>query len=204
MPSRPVARPKKIAGAPDTRELILKAASEEFAVAGVAARLEDIAARCGIRSASLMYYFPSRQALMDILFERVASLIAIRSQEAFQRADGHYAAAIRGVTLAIRQVEEEHIGTANIMLQALLSEDSHDALKQQLQTLLDMITGLAMSAGAHSYHSRETVQAVITHVCMGELTRLALGGKAARYWGTEDAVMPLIEEFFKLKPERGL
>jgi AcrR family transcriptional regulator len=198
-----MARPKKIAGAPDTRELILNAACKEFAVTGASARLEDIAARCGIRSASLMYYFPSKQALMDILFERVASLLAIRSQEAFRLAEGNYAAAIRGVTLAIRQVEEEQIGTANVMLQALLSEDSHDALKQQLQQLLDLITGLAMSAGAHSYHSRETVHAVITHIFMGEMTRLALGSKAERYWGAENAVMPLIEEFFKLKPERG-
>jgi hypothetical protein len=60
-----------------------------------------------------------------------------------------------------------------------------------------------MSAGANSYHSRETVHAVISHIFMGELTRFALGSKAERYWGNEDAVMPLIEEFFKLKPERG-
>lgn len=198
-----MARPKKIEGAPDTREQILDAACEEFAVAGASARLEDIAARCGIRSASLMYYFPSKQALMDILFERVANLLTVRSQEAFRLAEGNYAAAIRSVAQAIRKVEEEHIGTANVMLHGLLSEDSHDGLKQQMQQLLEMITGLAMRAGAHSYHSHETVHAVITHIFMGEITRLALGGKAERYWGNENAVMPLIEEFFKLKPERG-
>ncbi|MDO8416653.1 MAG: TetR/AcrR family transcriptional regulator [Agitococcus sp.] len=198
-----MARPKKIAGAPDTRELILDAACEEFAVTGVSARLEDIAARCGIRSASLMYYFPSKQELMDTLFERVNNLLIVRSQEAFRLTEGNYAAAIRSVTQAIRQVVEEQIGTANVMLHGLLSEDSHDVLKQHLQKLLEIITGLAMSAGANSYHSRETVHAVISHIFMGELIRVALGSKAERYWGNEDAVMPLIEEFFKLKPERG-
>lgn len=198
-----MARPRKVDGAPDTREQILEAAREEFALAGAAARLEDIAARCGIRSPSLMYHFPSKQALMDALFERIASLMTTRALEAFAQAQGNYAAAIRGVTLAVRKVEEEQAGTVKVMLHGVLSEDSHDIFKAQIQQLLEMITELAMRAGADHYHSRESVRAVITHVVMGELTRLALGGQAERYWGGADAVMPIVEEFFKLPPEGG-
>ncbi|MFI5299189.1 MAG: TetR/AcrR family transcriptional regulator [Polyangiales bacterium] len=58
----------------DTVDRLLEAAEIEFAVAGFeAARLEDIAAAVGVRRASLLYHFESKQALYDRVLERAFS-----------------------------------------------------------------------------------------------------------------------------------
>jgi AcrR family transcriptional regulator len=50
---------------------LLDAAEAEFAARGFeAARLEDIAAACGMRRASLLYHFESKQALYENVLER--------------------------------------------------------------------------------------------------------------------------------------
>jgi len=61
---RPASRPK--APADTTRLEILEAAESVFADRGfAAARLEDIAARVGVRRASLVYYFRDKRELYD-------------------------------------------------------------------------------------------------------------------------------------------
>lgn len=54
----------------DTRRAVLRAAEEAFAKVGYAgARMDDIAARVGIRRASLVYYFRDKQALYQALLD---------------------------------------------------------------------------------------------------------------------------------------
>lgn len=195
-----MARPKRIEGAPDTSEQILQAARFEFAAHGQSARLEDIAARCGIRRASLLHHFASKQLLMDALFERAFELTLQRVTMAAANTQGNYAATIRGVTGVLRLIEEEDEGTAAIVLHALMTEDSHEGLRNLAERLLDQVTVLAQQAGAVAHHPLATIRAVIAHIVMGELSRLALGAQATRYWGDSDAVWPLVDLFFKLTP----
>jgi AcrR family transcriptional regulator len=64
----------KVDAPSDTVDRLLEAAEIEFAVAGFeAARLEDIAAVVGVRRASLLYHFESKQALYDRVIERAFS-----------------------------------------------------------------------------------------------------------------------------------
>ena len=57
-----------------TVERLLAAAEAEFASRGFAeARLEDIAARVGVRRASLLYHFESKQVLYERVLERAFS-----------------------------------------------------------------------------------------------------------------------------------
>src|SRR5512144_14373 len=63
---RPTPRPKACADI--TRREILEAAESVFADKGfAAARLEDIAARVGVRRASLIYYFRDKRHLYDVV-----------------------------------------------------------------------------------------------------------------------------------------
>jgi TetR/AcrR family transcriptional regulator len=67
-------------------ERLLDAAEAEFAAHGFAsARLEDIAAAGGMRRASLLYHFPSKQALYDRVLERAFSALRARIVVALER-----------------------------------------------------------------------------------------------------------------------
>lgn len=58
----------------ETVERLLAAAETEFAIHGFdAARLEDIAAGAGVRRASLLYHFASKQVLYDRILDRAFS-----------------------------------------------------------------------------------------------------------------------------------
>jgi AcrR family transcriptional regulator len=60
----------------DTVERLLEAAEAEFATRGFAeARLEDIAAAAGVRRASLLFHFETKQALYDRVLERAFEAI---------------------------------------------------------------------------------------------------------------------------------
>src|SRR5438132_13734134 len=69
------------------RELILAAAREEFREQGLDVSLEEIARRAGVGIATLYRRFPTRDALIEAVFEdHVASFVAL-AEEALQNED---------------------------------------------------------------------------------------------------------------------
>ncbi len=63
------------------KEVILKEASDFFALNGFAASTRDLADRIGVRQALLYKYFPSKEALIEAIFDRL-----IHEREASPRA----------------------------------------------------------------------------------------------------------------------
>jgi AcrR family transcriptional regulator len=197
-----MARPARLAGTPDTREIILAAAREEFSAKGLGARLEDIAARCGIRRPSLLHHFPSKQDLLNTLIAGVTAKTRTRLMAAAAQSAGDYAATIQRVTQELRHLEAEEAGLFSLVMQAVMAPgDEYDFLRGELTQLLDIVYSLAMQAGAGTQHDAATVRAAIAHVLMGELGRLAMGAQATRYWGDGDAISPLIDGFFLARPQ---
>ena len=67
-----------------TRERILEVATEFFAEQGYAeTRLEDVAARLGMRRPSLLYYFEDKPALYEAVVDSVFGALAARIDAAF-------------------------------------------------------------------------------------------------------------------------
>ena len=65
-------RPRKVAGQKPTDERILEAAESAFAQHGRdGVSLSEIAAQVGIRAPSLLYHFPTKQALYAAVIQRV-------------------------------------------------------------------------------------------------------------------------------------
>jgi AcrR family transcriptional regulator len=69
--AEPLRRRAKRMPAEARKEVILKEASEFFARHGFAASTRDLADRIGVRQALLYKYFPSKEALIDAIFDRV-------------------------------------------------------------------------------------------------------------------------------------
>ena len=69
--SEPMRRRAKRMPAEARKEVILKEASEFFARHGFAASTRDLADRIGVRQALLYKYFPSKEALIEAIFDRV-------------------------------------------------------------------------------------------------------------------------------------
>ncbi|WP_162818195.1 TetR/AcrR family transcriptional regulator [Aquirhabdus parva] len=193
-----MARPKRIEGDTDTPAKIINAARLEFSQSGLSARLEDIGARCGLSRASILHHYESKQILLDAVNEHAINKARERILQASLKTQNDYSATIRGVTLALRQIENEENGTAAVILHAIFAELVSTKLKIMMQELLALLAQSAIQAGAEASHSPELTRAAIAHIVMGELCRLALGKQAHDYWGSADPILPLMDTFFKL------
>jgi len=192
-----MARPRRIAGATDTSEQILQAARLEFALHGFACRLEDIAARCGIRRASLLHHFPSKQALFDALMSQLVELVRSRLTAVLLASTGQdHATIMHRLTDEVRLLEQEEEGIAAIALHALLAEPEGGTLMASFGLMIDMITDLVLRAGAGHHRTAAEVRAAVAHLVMAELSRLALGAHGQSLWGEGDALWPLVQAFF--------
>ncbi|MCP3063735.1 TetR/AcrR family transcriptional regulator [Myxococcus sp. K38C18041901] len=82
------------------RERIVTAASELVARDGAQASLEEIARRAGVGSATLHRHFPTRQALLEVVFrEGVAQLCAMASAQPGRNPAAELAAWLEEVTV---------------------------------------------------------------------------------------------------------
>jgi AcrR family transcriptional regulator len=191
-----MARPRRIEGATETSAQILEAARLEFAQHGFACRLEDIAARCGIRRASLLHHFPSKQALIDALMTQLVELVRSRLLVVLLASQGeHYAVTMRRLTEEVRRLEQEEHGIAAIALHALMAEPG-GSLMSSFQQMVDVIAEMVLRAGAGHHRTAAEVRAGVAHLVMAEISRLALGPQARLLWGDGDALWPLVQGFF--------
>ncbi len=179
----------------DTRKRVMDAAKEELAINGLNIRLDDVAKRCKMRRPSLLHYFPSKQALVDAVTAELIVLAEQAISESVLQAKGDYFAIIAAITHSLRKIEAQERGVAAVLLHLLLS-DEHIELFTMVENLVAFILKMVVDADEQSRHSPSEMQAVVMQVFMGELSRLALGAKAEKLWGSADAVGPIIQAYF--------
>lgn len=196
-----MARPKRNPDAPNTRDRIMAAARIEFAAQGIAAPLDAIAQRCGIRRPSLLHHFPSKQALIIAVTDDVLSKARERLLAVINAGVSNQRETMRQIVAVLRELEDEEQGVAGVLLHGMLSEDEDGAVTQRIAQFIDVIQSSALAAGAGRDHPNNEMRAAIAHLVIGELTRVALGGKADGsradlVWGAEDGVDPLYKAYF--------
>ena len=96
-----MARPRTDTTRIATPERILAAAELAFAAHGSAASLSDIAARAGIRRPSLLYHFPSKEALYAAVVMRTFTRLGAELGAAMSQ-PGTFAARLEALTRATR------------------------------------------------------------------------------------------------------
>ncbi len=190
-----MARPRRRPDAPDTRDRILQAARIEFAAQGIAAPLEAIAARCGIRRPSLLHHFPSKAALVAAVTEDVLRKARERLLATIARGGG-YQQTVQNIVNVLRELEAEEHGVGAVLIHAMLAEADSGPVTDRLAEFVDIITAMAQMAGADRKRPPDEMRAAIAHLVIGELARMALGDQAARIWGPADGVDPLYHSYF--------
>jgi AcrR family transcriptional regulator len=197
-----MARPRKQSDTADTRDKILRAARIEFAAHGIAAPLEAIAARCGIRRPSLLHHFPSKDALIVAVTDDILRKARERLLDAIGQGKGNYSRTMMSIVAVMRELEAEEHGVGGALIHAMLAEDEQGPVTQKISELIDIIYSTILMAGSSKGASGEEMRAALAHLVMGELTRLALGRRATQLWGTGDGVNPLFRSYFlESRPE---
>ncbi|MEX1668277.1 TetR/AcrR family transcriptional regulator [Zhongshania guokunii] len=194
-----MARPRKI-DAPETREKILQAARLEFAEQGIAAPLEAIAARCGIKRPSLLHHFPSKQVLIAAVTDDILRMTRERLLCTISNRDADYATTMQKIFGVLRELETEEKGVGGVLIHAMLAEDENGPVTTKMAEFIDIIYASSVMAGRQQNHNPEEFRAAIAHLVIGEATRVALGNRANVLWGTGDGLTPLFSSYF-LKQE---
>ena len=90
----------------DTRRAVLRAAEHVFARLGYAgARMEDVAERVGIRRASLVYYYPDKEALYQALLDDLFGELLGRYEAALTESGPLTERMLRCIDVWAQQVE---------------------------------------------------------------------------------------------------
>lgn len=141
----------------DTHAAIIRAAEEIFAERGYdRARLEDIAARVGIRRASLVYYYKTKRALYAAVLDRLLGDLLARYRDVLAK-PGPLADRIRATAEAWAQYIEERPALLRIMLRVMADGMAPHSgpLTDRVMPLVQEITS-AIAEG----QSEETVSAI--------------------------------------------
>lgn len=191
-----MARPRKIADNPQTRDLILKSARLEFAARGISAPLDAIAERCGIRRSSLLHHFKSKNLLVDAVIEDILEKARARLLEAIAAGNNDYSSSMKAVIAVLRSLEDEEQGVAGMLTHCMLTEQAGGPVTKRAAEFIDVIHATILMAGAGRDRSTDELRAVVAHIVIGEITRAALGSRATEIWGPADGVNPLFTAYF--------
>ncbi|WP_372878391.1 TetR/AcrR family transcriptional regulator [Spongiibacter marinus] len=191
-----MARPRTQPNAPSTRSKILNAARIEFSTQGIAAPLDAIAKRCGIRRPSLLHHFPSKQALIAAVTDDILGKARERLIQAVGAKGGDYVQTMQAIIRVLRDLEAEEQGVAGVLLHALMSSDTDNPVSGKMTEFIDIIFATVLMAGNPSGKPKVELRAAIAHLVMGELTRVALASSADAIWGEGDGVDQLFRSYF--------
>jgi AcrR family transcriptional regulator len=169
------------------KDTILEVATSLFAERGYeGASMNDVAARAGMRKASLFYHFASKDALYEAVLERLLATVAAALEEVYSR-EGPFADRLDASAEVTTAVFGAHPCAARLLLREAM--DWGPAMRGQLlQRILVVLEATAafVRAGqeAGAFVDGDAKQLVLT-VVGAQVTAFALGNLVERYAGTQ-------------------
>lgn len=171
----------------ETRERLLSAAGVAFAEAGyAAARLEDIAGAAGVRRPSLLYHFPSKEALYDATVRRAFRRLG-EALAAAMGAPGGFVARLDAVVSAARGSLDAHPEVARLILRELLDGrgPGHTILAEEVGPLLDGVEAFLRRQGGVHLRPGADLRGAVLEVATNMLVRASAGPLRPVLWGPE-------------------
>lgn len=125
-----------------TKEKILESALDEFSAHGLAgARVDKIAEAAGVNKAMIYYYFTSKEALFNNLFQAEMELLKQEIASILQQRDTTSAV---DMTVAVKELLR-YVTSRKKLLKVLISETTRqDSHLPYLFQLLDMTTAIGL------------------------------------------------------------
>lgn len=188
-------RPRLVDVDTATPDRILEAALVAFANVGVeGARLEDIARTVGITRPSLLYHFPSKEALYERAVFRALLQLGGALEAAMSR-EGDFRERAVATAEAYARYLDEHPAVARLIVRELL--DARGAFAQTLEAamvpLLDRVVAWTKQRGRGHLRRGIPLRAAILQLACSLLMRAAIGPVRTKLWDDETSAGDLIE-----------
>lgn len=124
---------------PTTRQRILDAALDQFGARGVdAVSLDEIARDVGVRKQTVLYWFPSKDALVDAVLEAVAAELMVVIDAAVRAAPDGPLERIDAVVRAVFRPAVRRPALLGLVREVSRLPDAHaDRLRHHVQPLVD-------------------------------------------------------------------
>lgn len=180
-----MARPLKTESERTSSE-ILPSAERAFGARGFdAARLEDIALSAGISRPSLLYHYPSKEALYEAVVRWAFGDLAARLAAALAL-PGTAEEALAAIVRQFRDFLGGRPALSRLLVRELLSDSGpgRAVLVAEVVPLLDLVeSGLSFR---QRDRSGVNVREAVVTVAASMVLRAASGDLGAKLWGTED------------------
>ena len=129
----------------ENRDRILAAARTAFAELGTDASVEEIAARAGVGVGTLYRRFPTKDALVDAVFEEHLEQMAAAAEHALDDPDAWQA--LLGYLTRIVEMQASDCGLSEILGAHLRAEELVGRARERLRPLVEELISRAQDAG---------------------------------------------------------
>lgn len=177
---------------PTTRQRILDAALDLFGARGVdAVSLDEIARDVGVRKQTVLYWFPSKDELVDAVLETVAAELVVVIDAAIRSAPDDPLDRIDAVVRAVFRPAVRRPALLGLVREvSRLADARADRLRQHVQPLVDRCVGylrLEMDRG----RLRDGDPGLVAAIAYGTVTGIATEPEALRATGWQPSAVGL-------------
>ncbi|MEZ4237888.1 MAG: TetR/AcrR family transcriptional regulator [Myxococcota bacterium] len=169
-----------------TPERILAAAAAEFAQHGrERATLADIARRVGIRRPSLLYHYPSKDALYEAVVRDVFARLTAVLAASMQTPETSFEDRLEALVRAYAAFLADHPQHARIVLREMLADDGPGPtiLREEIAPILSAVVAFLEVAGGGVLRPNLPLQAAVMQVASDLLLQHAAGAVGPVMWG---------------------
>ncbi|MEC7750005.1 MAG: TetR/AcrR family transcriptional regulator [Myxococcota bacterium] len=193
-----MARPRLDSIKIPTRQRILKAAEHHFAVAGFAeASLADIAGDAGIRRASLLYHFESKQSLYQSVLETLFKALAESLSQHFLPT-ASFEERMLGLTKAYLDFLSERPAFAALVVRDIIDDrgEIRNQIGDYFEPVINTIESWVEREGKGKVAPGLDVRAALLLIGSDALLRRASGPLGDRLWGPTERSLEFSRQLF--------
>jgi TetR/AcrR family transcriptional regulator len=175
-----------------TAERTLTAALDAFGTRGYGATsLDDLARELGIRKQTILYWYPSKEALLDAAIDRVAAEVTVRLERAVAGADPGFGR-VEAIVRAMFRLAARHPSMLGLLREVTrLGPPASSRLLAAIAPLIDRAAGFLaaeMDAGRIRRHDPR----LILLAAYSMVTGLATEVEVLRAFGEEPTLASLV------------